>query len=339
MILSPFPPIDMDFSGRPANITAITNAIRENRKMTVPTAPLPWRHVALAVLVVAVWGTNFVVIKLGLDVMPPLLFATLRFALVALPAIFFLKRPAVSWRNLAAYGVLIGAGQFGLLYLALRGLISPGLASLVVQIQVIFTIGLAMLLTGERVRPFQWVAVLLACAGIGVIGLHAHGAVTPLGLVMVIGAALAWAGGNVVARQNGQINMLAYVVWASPFSLPPLLALSLLIEGWPAISGAIHEAGPVAWFAVLWQSVGNTMFGYAVWAWLLARHPAASISPIALLVPVFGMAASAWWLNEPLPLWKLAAAALVLCGLGLNFFWPLLMARRVPAKMAVQPGD
>lgn len=307
--------------------------------MTVRSSSLPWRHVALAVLVMAVWGTNFVVIKVALDVLPPLLFATLRYALVTFPAIFFLKRPAASWRNLAAYGVLIGAGQFGLLYMAMRGLISPGLASLVVQTQVIFTIGLSILLNGERVRPFQWAAVGLAAAGIAVIGLHANGSVTPLGLLMIIGAALAWAGGNHIARQNGQINMLSYVVWASPFSLPPLLALSWLVEGGPAIADGLERAGPIIWAAVLWQTVGNTMFGYAMWGWLLARHSAASISPMALLVPVFGMAASAWLLGEPLQLWKLAAAALVLCGLALNFFWPIVTARGSSTKMAPQPSE
>lgn len=307
--------------------------------MTTRSAPLPWRHLVLAVLVVAVWGTNFVVIKVALDVLPPLLFAALRFSLVALPAIFLLKRPAASWGNLAAYGILIGAGQFGLVYMAMRGQISPGLASLVLQTQVIFTIGLAMLMSGERVRPYQWLAVLLACAGIGVIGLHASGSVTPLGLAMVLGAALSWAGGNLVARNNGRINMLAYVVWASPFSLPPLIILSLVFEGWPAIAAGIAQAGPVTWAAVLWQSVGNTMFGYALWAWLLARHPAATISPMALMVPVFGMGASAWVLDEPLPSWKLAAAALVLSGLALNFFWPVLTSRRTGAGMAAQSGE
>jgi O-acetylserine/cysteine efflux transporter len=117
------------------------------------------------------------------------------------------------------------------------------------------------------------------------------------------------------------------VVWASLFSVPPLLALSLLIEGWPAIAAGLARADPGIWAAVLWQSVGNTMFGFALWAWLLARHPAASVSPMALLVPVFGMAASAWVLAEPLPLWKLSAAAMVLCGLALNFFWPVAAAR------------
>jgi O-acetylserine/cysteine efflux transporter len=118
-------------------------------------SPLPLRHFLLALAVVAVWGTNFVVIRVALDHLPPLLFATLRFTLVLLPMAFLVKRPAVSWKNLAAYGVLIGAGQFGLLFVAMKGHISPGLASLVVQTQVFFTIGLAMWLVRERIRSFQ----------------------------------------------------------------------------------------------------------------------------------------------------------------------------------------
>ncbi len=291
--------------------------------MSRPHTPLSIRDGVLAILVMAVWGTNFVVIKYALGVLPPLLFATLRFLLVAFPAVFFLKRPAVPLRHLAAYGVLIGAGQFGLLYIAMTGLISPGLASLVVQVQVVFTIGLSMMISGERIRPFQIAAVALAGAGILVIAMHAHGSATPLGLGLVIGAALSWAGGNVVARQSGRVNMLAYVVWASLFSIPPLLGLSLFFEGWPAIeAGLLHLDAPLL-AAVVWQSAGNTMFGYSLWAWLLARHPAATISPIALLIPVFGLGASALLLGEPLQPWKLGATALVLGGLAVNFLWPL----------------
>jgi O-acetylserine/cysteine efflux transporter len=111
------------------------------------------------------------------------------------------------------------------------------------------------------------------------------------------------------------------------FALPPLLALSLLLEGPQAIGAALARADASVWAAVLWQSLGNTLFGYAAWGWLLARHPAATIVPLALLVPVFGMAASAWWLGETLPMWKLLAAALVLCGLALNLLWPTLRQR------------
>jgi O-acetylserine/cysteine efflux transporter len=259
----------------------------------------------------------------------------LRFTLVAFPAVFLLKRPPIAWRHLAAYGLFTNAGQFALLYLAVRDQISPGLASLVIQTQVVFTIGLSMLLGGERLRLYQAVAVLLAGGGVALIALRAGGTATPLGLGLVIGAAFFWGSGNIMARRAGRINMLAFVVWSSLFSIPPLLALSLLLDGWPAIRRALLAADAATWSGVLWQSVGNTMFGYAAWSWLLARHSAVAISPLALLVPLFGMGASAIWLGEALPLWKIAAAGLVLCGLALNFFWPL----RHHVKMAPQPSE
>ncbi|MET0377212.1 MAG: EamA family transporter [Rhizorhabdus sp.] len=296
--------------------------------MNAVSTHLPLRHVLLALAVVVVWGTNFVVIRLALDELPPLLFATLRFFFALLPAAFFVRRPQVSWMSLAAYGVLIGFGQFGLLYIAMNGFISPGLASLVVQSQVFFTIGLAMIFSGERVRPFQIIALVLATVGIGIIIEHGDSSATPLGLGLVLVAAASWGAGNHIAKASGATNMLAFVIWASLFSIPPLLIGSLVMEGWPAIAGAITQAGPEAWAAVLWQSVGNTMFGYAAWGWLLARHPAAAITPMAMLVPVFGMGASALLLGEALPMWKLAAAALVIGGLALNVLWPL--AARLP---------
>ena len=290
-------------------------------------ASLPLRHFLLALAVVAVWGTNFVVIKLALGHLPPLLFAALRFTLALFPALFFLPRPRVGWRNVALYGVLIGVGQFGLLYLAINGHISPGIASLVVQTQVFFTIALSMRMNGERVQPFQWFALALATAGIANIGMHTDGTTTVLGLVMILGAALSWAGGNIAAKEGKPANMLAYVVWSSAYAVPPLFVLSYLFEGGDAIVTGLRDASWATWAAVAWQSWGNSLFGYAAWGWLLARHPAATITPMALLVPVFGMGASTWWLGESLPAWKLVAAALVMGGLAVNLLWPGIRRR------------
>ncbi|MBB4843051.1 O-acetylserine/cysteine efflux transporter [Paucibacter oligotrophus] len=295
------------------------------------SARLPFKHFLLALAVVAIWGSNFVVIRLGLNALPPLLFATLRFSFAVLPAIFFLKKPDLPWRNLAAYGLLIGVGQFGLLFLAMRSQISPGLASLVIQTQVFFTLMLSMRVNKERVQPFQWLALGLAASGIGVIASHTDGSATPLGLLMILLAAFSWACANMVGKRAGRVNMLAYMVWTSVFAVPPLLILSLLFEG-PALMGqGLARADGVTWAAVLWQALGNTLFGYGVWGWLLARHAAATIVPMALLVPVFGMSTAAWALGESLPAWKLIAAALVLSGLALNLLWPLARARMLSA--------
>lgn len=298
---------------------------------------MPLSHLLLALAVVFVWGTNFVVIRWGLDELPPFLFATLRFGLSAFPLLLFVRRPAVAWRKLAAFGVLLGAGQFGVLFYAMRSDISPGLASLVIQVQVFFTIGLAMTLDGERPRAVQGLALALAVGGMALIGAHTDtGDLTALGLLLIVGAALAWAGANMVARSAGRVDMLGFMVWSSVFATPALLALSLALEGPAAVATALLQASWSAWAAVAWQAVGNTLFGYGAWNWLLARHPAATVTPAALLVPVFGLGASAALLGEALPGWKLGATALVLAGLALNTL-ASRAARRPAAVVATPP--
>ncbi|MBE7942290.1 MULTISPECIES: EamA family transporter [Ramlibacter] len=292
---------------------------------------MPLHHLLLALAVVFVWGTNFVVIKWGLAEFPPFLLAGLRFLFTAVPLVFIFPRPAVPWRRLAAFGALLGAGQFGLLFLAMQHDISPGLASLVIQSQVFMTIAMALGSSGERLRGLQVGAMAVAVAGVAIIGWHSVGAgrssVTPLGLAMVLAAAASWSGANMIARAAGRVNVIAFLAWSSPFSLPPLLALALWQSGPAGLAQALAHASWVGWSAVAWQTVGNTLFGYGAWNWLLARYPAATVTPTALLVPVFGMGASAWLLGEALPGWKLLAAALVMAGLALN-----TLASRVPRR-------
>ena len=287
---------------------------------------MPLTHLLLALAVVAVWGTNFVVIRLGLDAFAPFTVAALRYTFSFLPFIFFIRRPAVSWGKLAAFGVLIGVGQFGLLFWAMRSDISPGLASLVIQSQVFFTIGLAAALYRERLKALQWPAFALAIGGLAVVATHVSTGtgVTLLGIALVVAAAVNWAGGNLVARAAGRVDALGFMVWSSPFAAVPLWIIALLQSGPTAVGASLSHANVAAWLAVAWQAVGNTLFGYGAWNWLLARHSASTVTPTALLVPVFGMAASALALHEGLPAWKLAAAALVMGGLALN----LLATRR-----------
>ena len=294
--------------------------------MTLRTTPLSLRHLLLILVVVAVWGTNFVIIKFALAHLPPLLLAALRFALAAFPLVLLVRRPQVGWRNLALYGLAIGVGQFALLFYGMQRDITPGLASLVVQAQVFFTVALAVVIDKERLRPYQWVAALIAVTGIVIIASHTDGHTSGLGLLLTLGAALFWALGNVASRAAGPVNVLAYVAWSSLFAVPPLLLLSWWLEGWPRIASGLAQADAATWAAVAWQSVGNTIFGYGVWAWLLARYPAATVAPFSILVPVFGIGASALLMGEALPPWKLLATGLVMAGLALNLLWPRIAA-------------
>jgi O-acetylserine/cysteine efflux transporter len=289
---------------------------------------MPLTHLLLALAVVAIWGTNFVVIRLGLDAFAPYTFAALRYTFSAVPFIFFVRKPAMSWGKLAAFGMLIGVGQFGLLFWAMRSDITPGLASLVVQSQVFFTIAMAAALYRERLKALQWPAFGLAIGGLAIVASHvsAGAGVTLFGVALVIGAAASWAAGNLVARAAGKVDALGFMVWSSPFAAVPLWIIALALNG-GAVGDSLVRANATAWVAVAWQSVGNTLFGYGAWNWLLARHPASTVTPTALLVPLFGMGASALALHEGLPAWKLGAAALVMGGLVMN----LLATRRKAA--------
>ncbi len=284
--------------------------------------PLP--HLLLALSVVFVWGTNFVVIKWGLADFPPFLFATLRFVFSALPWLLFVPRPRAPWTAMAGVGVLLGAGQFGLLFWAMRQDISPGLASLVIQAQVFFTIIMSMMFFRERARPLQVAALLLASLGYGVVAWRSatdpSAAITVLGFALVLSAAFSWACANLVVRTVGRVNMLAFMVWSSVFAIFPVFGLSLFMEGPHLIAESLAHASLTGWLAVLWQALGNTLFGFGVWNWLQARHSSVTVTPLALLVPVFGMLSSAAVFGESLPAWKLAAAGLVMAGLALNVY-------------------
>lgn len=182
----------------------------------MPQRSLPLNHALLALTIVAVWGSNVAFMKVALTHVAPLALASLRYIFVLFPVIFFVNRPPVPWRHLMAYGVLIGAVQFGILIFAMTRFIPPGLASLIIQTQVFFTIILSIIIERKRVQTYQWFALALAAAGIGVIAAHTDGNTTILGIVMIITAAVSWACGNVVAKRSGTVDMLGYLVWASP---------------------------------------------------------------------------------------------------------------------------
>ena len=290
---------------------------------------LSLRDLSLGLLIVFFWGTNFVVVRWGLGMLPPLLMAAIRFALVLFPAIFFLKKPDVSWGSLALYGASVGTGQFGLLYIAMDGFISPGVASVVMQMQVFFTIAVAAQRTGEKPQLHQLLGLAPAAAGLVLIMMHNGEDITPTGLALVLGGAVCWAVSNQTTREAARaaaargtpLNPLAYVVWASLFAMPGLLIASLLLEGPVQDYRAVLTSSWTIWPTLMWQSAANTLFGYTMWAWLLSRYPAGTVAPMSLLVPVFGIGASALVLHEPLPLWKLAACLLIMAGLAVNLLW------------------
>ena len=302
-------------------------------------ATLPFRHVLLALIVVAIWGSNFVAIKLSLDDLPPLLLAALRFVFVSLPVVFFVPRPAITWRQLIVYGLTMFAAQFAFMFIGMKLGMPAGLASLVLQFQVFVSLALSTLLLGERVRAVQIAGALVAAVGFVIVALHTGGDVTIAGLVCVLLAATSWSFANVTSRRLGKVNPLALVAWGGLVVPLPMGLASLVFEGGPtAIWHAITHAGVAAWLGVAYTVFLSTLVAYSIWSWLLSHHPASTVTPFTLLVPVFGMLTAAVTLGESLPGWKLQAAALVIAGLVLCVFGPRVQARFRPAS-ATSPGN
>ena len=287
-------------------------------------------HVAAALLMVLVWGFNFVVIRWGLETAPPLLLTFLRFLIASVPAVFFIKPPRAPWPLVFAYGVFAFGMQFSLLFAGMNVGFTAGLSSLVIQVQVFITIGLVALTLHERPRAHQLVGAGVAAAGLALVAFNLPRGGTLLGFFLVLLAAGAWSVANLLIKRIGHVDPLALVVWGSLASCPLLLVASLALEGPRRIAQALAAMGPLDWLGVVFQAGPTTLLAFGVWAWLMRKHPAAAVTPFALLVPVAGMASAALFLGEPLQWWKLAGGALVLAGLALNVFGGRFGARTVP---------
>lgn len=288
------------------------------------------RDVGLALLVIAVWGVNFAVIKTGVADVPPLLLGALRFLLAAFPALLFLRPPKVPLRLYLAYGLTISVGQFAFLFTAIHVGMPTGLASLVLQSQAFFTMVLAALWLKEHWRVNQVAGLGLAAIGLALIG-SAHGVSMSLGgFFLTIAAAVMWACGNIVTRAVGRyapMNQLAFVVWASLVPPLPFLALSYVMEGPQAIAQALSNFSLHSFAAVAYLAWAATLLGYGLWTLLMSRYPANRVAPFSLLVPVVGLTTGWLVFDEALQPVHWAGGALLMAGLLVNLFGARLLAR------------
>jgi O-acetylserine/cysteine efflux transporter len=288
------------------------------------------RDILLAVSVAVVWGLTFIAIKVGVGETSPLMLSALRFLFAAIPFVFFVKPPKARALTVALYGLVIGVGQFGVLFIAIHEGVPVGLASLVVQAQAFFTIALAWIFMGERPRRVQLLGAGITLAGMAVIGSARLAGASFGPFLLVILASFFWAAGNVAAKTAGKVDMLAFTVWSSLIPPLPLFLLSLAVDGPEPLAALAHPSLKLI-MSVLVLAYAGTVFGYGLWAWLLSHYSAATIAPFALLVPVVGMVGGAVVFGEPLRAVELAGAVLVMGGLALNVLGDWALRRRAPA--------
>lgn len=279
------------------------------------------RHSALAVVVAVLWGINFVAIDLGLHTngreVPPLLFVAMRFLLVVFPFILFIRKPDVGWKAIIGVGLFMSAGQFGLLYLGMALGMPAGLASLVLQAQVLFTILLAAKILGERPSRRQLAGVALGIAGLAVVALGRSAVAPVLPLMIVLAAALSWAVGNVVVRHTKAASGLGLVVWSGAVVPVPLAGLSLVVDGPDAVLATLTDLQPATILSAIYTAVFASLIGYGIWNRLLSLYPSSDVVPFTLLVPVVGMTAAWLVLNEIPTLTEILGGLILLLGVAI----------------------
>ena len=294
------------------------------------TEALTGRDLAAALIVVVIWGVNFVAMKFALRDFTPFQLGAARFLLAALPLALFIKPPKVPWKWVVLYGLFQGVGQFGILFIALKVGMTAALASVLLQTQVFFTALFGFVLLGERAsRPLQAGMVLaalgLSCFAWNYTGPDAAGAsaTTLAGFALTLAAAGMWAASNIVARRvqhvAGDYSPIAFVVWSSAVAVLPFMALSWVFDP-DAVRWQWLRAGWTSWLSIAYLGWMATVVGYSLWTGLLKRHPANRVSPFGLGVPVVGLAAGMGVLGEIITPWQWAGIALVVAALACVLF-------------------
>lgn len=285
------------------------------------------RDIVLALLLVSVWGSTFTAMKIGVVDVPPLLINALRFSLSAFPAILFIRRPQVPVWTILAFGFVLGVCKFTVLFTSLKLGMPAGLASIVLQVQVFFTIFFAFLLLGERPGWAQRLGAGVAFLGIIVFGIDKMENAALLPFLLAILAAALWGVANIIVKRAQAKDMLAFVVWSSAVAGPILLGLSLLVDGPVRVWGVLAHPGWNTIWVTLYLAFFAQLFGYSIWNGLLSRYPVALVGPFALLIPISGMICGVIFLGESISPLAMIASGIVFLGLMINVFGDRLIRR------------
>jgi O-acetylserine/cysteine efflux transporter len=302
------------------------------------TQPLPFRPVDLVaiVVVVVIWGLNFVVMKVGLAYFTPFQLGAGRFAFAFLPLALRIPIPRVRRRWLVAFGLAQGVGQFGFLFVALHAGMTAALASVLLQTQVFFTAALGVVLLGERIGGplrvgFGFAAAGLACFAANATATQAGSGVGGAALGLTLASAAMWATSNIVVRkaqrESGGFHPVGFVVWSSAVAILPFLLMSWWLD--PAqVQGNWAHAPWQGWLALAVLGWLATSLAYGLWTGLLKRYPASRVAPFSLGVPLIGLVAGIALLGEVVTPLQWAGAFLIFCALGCVLFGDRLLRGR-----------
>ena len=273
----------------------------------------------LGILVMIVWGLNFSVIKLGVNEIDPLLLTALRFTLATLPAIFFVKKPDVSWWYLIVYGWLFAIGIWGMATWSIQAGLSAGMASVLLQMNVVFGLFLGCFLLKEPLPLNKVIGSGIALAGLLLSLTVTDGSVTQLGLMLVLIAAISWSLASITVKKAGTKQVFAFSLWAMAFAPIPLFLIVYFQSGSDAFVQLSTQLNERVIFSVLFQAYPVTLLGYWIWNRLLVTYPLTTVAPLTLLVPIFGLLGGVLFYQEEVGMIKLIASGCVISGILIGF--------------------
>ena len=276
------------------------------------------RDSLLLVLLMALWGFNFSVIKLGVNNIDPFLLTALRFTLAVLPLIFFIRRPNVPWRYLMAYGLTFGVGVWGLTTLSVGAGLSSGLASLLLDMSVISSLLVGRYLLKEQVTVSKVLGSILALIGLGIIIWNQEGTVTVLGLALVLSASVFWSVNGLIVKRSGTREIFAFNIWGMAFAPVPLLLLAMAVSGPSSVAQSITDINSSVLFSAAFQAYPTTLLGYWFWNKMIVKYSVSSVAPMALLVPVFALIGGYLFFGESLDAAQSIAAVVILLGVAVS---------------------
>lgn len=275
------------------------------------------RHIIIAILVAAIWGFNFIAVKAGLDEMPPYLYGAGRFFIAVLP-ILFIKKPAVSWSMIIAVGLTLGVFKFTLMFLGIYYGMAAGLASLVLQSQVFFTLLFSCLFFKSKIQLNQVVGMMIAVAGIALIAWNMQAESSMLGFFLIIAAAMSWGIANILYRKVGNVDMFALTVWSSLIPPIPMLCVSLYCDGFEVVRNSLLTMSGLGWLCLAYTACLSSWAGATLWATLIRTYEPHKVAPFSLLVPVFGITFASLFLGENFTMTTVIASILIFSGLVVN---------------------
>lgn len=274
----------------------------------------------IAIAITFMWGINFSFIKLGLGSLNPFMLAGLRFFLCAIPLVFFIKKPDVKFIYIVLYGLFLGVGLWGVLYLGMHFGISAGVASIVLQLGVFFTVILSYIILKEKIDIYNKIGFVLALIGVLIVFLVTDGTVTVLGMAFVILSAVSWALLNIILKKAKTKDVFAFLIWSTLFPPIPLFLLAYFMQGDIVFINFFENIDTKAIISIAFQVYPTTILGYWVWNSLLTKYPVSIVSPLSLLVPIFGLLGSFVFFHEEIGIYKIVASLIILLGLVINTF-------------------